>query len=148
MNNCVKSKILPGIQSDHSVVFIQFNDNQPLRGRGYWKLNCSYLHHDTDFVNLIKDRIKEFKQIHKDSECNPNTLWDSLKCTITGISIEYSTREKKERNKEKVQLRYDIDKIKSLLTLYLPHFESQYLVHLQILIKIAQETLSFHTYMV
>ena len=95
LNNCVKSKILPGIQSDHSVVFIQFNDNQPLRGRGYWKLNCSYLHHDTDFVNLIKDRIKEFKQIHKDSECNPNTLWDSLKCTITGISIEYSTRGKK-----------------------------------------------------
>ena len=34
------------------------------------------------------------------------------------------------------------------LTLYLPHFEGQYLVHLQILIKIAQETLSFHTYMV
>ena len=32
------------------------------------------------------------------------------------------------------------------LTLYLPHFESQYLVHLQILIKIAQETSSFHTY--
>ena len=31
---------------------------------------------------------------------------------------------------------------------YLPHFESQYLVHLQILIKIVQETLSFHTYMV
>ena len=34
------------------------------------------------------------------------------------------------------------------LTLYLPHFESQYLVHLQILIKIVQETLFFHTYMV
>ena len=33
-----------------------------------------------------------------------------------------------------------------LLTLYLPHYESQYLVHLQILIKIAQETSSFHTY--
>ena len=32
------------------------------------------------------------------------------------------------------------------LTLYLPHYESQYLVHLQILIKIAQETSSFHTY--
>ena len=29
------------------------------------------------------------------------------------------------------------------LTLYLPHFESQYLVHLQIPIKIAQETNSF-----
>ena len=32
------------------------------------------------------------------------------------------------------------------LTLYLPHYESQYLVHLQILIKLAQETSSFHTY--
>ena len=33
-----------------------------------------------------------------------------------------------------------------ILTLYLPHFESKYLVHLQILIKIAQKTSSFHSY--
>ena len=39
-----------------------------------------------------------------------------------------------------------IDALNPALTLYLPHFESQYLVHLQILIKIAQETSSFHTY--
>ena len=34
----------------------------------------------------------------------------------------------------------------SQLTLYLVHFESQYLVHLQICIKIAQEILSIHIY--
>ena len=115
LNNCVKSKIIPGIQSDHSVVFVQFNDSQPLRGRGYWKLNCSYLHHDSDFIKLIKDKINEFKQIHKDSECNPNILWDALKCTIAGICVEYSARKKKERKKEKDQLLYDIGKTKLLL---------------------------------
>ena len=34
----------------------------------------------------------------------------------------------------------------SLFNSLLPHYESQYSVHLQILIKIAQETSSFHTY--
>ena len=37
-----------------------------------------------------------------------------------------------------------MDLLRIILTLYLPHFESQYLVHLQILINIAQETLSCH----
>lgn len=115
LNNCVKSKILPGIQSDHSVVVIQFKDNQPLRGKGYWKLNCSYLHHDSDYINMVKDEIKKFKQIHQNSECNPNILWDCLKCVITGISTEYCSRKKKERMKEKVQLLNDIEKIRSCL---------------------------------
>ena len=116
LNNCVKSKILPGIQSDHSIVTVQFNDNQPLRGKGYWKLNCHYLHHDTDFINLIKEKIEEFKQIHNESDCNPNTLWDSLKCFIIGIIIEYTARKKKEKKKEKDQLLSEIDKIKFQLS--------------------------------
>ena len=114
--NCVKSKISPGIQSDHSIVSMQFNDNKPSRGKSYWKLNCSYLHHDTDFVKMIKEKIEEFKQIHKDSECNPNTIWDSMKCFIAGISIEYSARKKKERKKEKDQLLNEIDKTKLQLS--------------------------------
>ena len=116
LNNCVKSKILPGIQSDHSIVTVQLNDNQPLRGKGYWKLNCHYLHHDTDFINLIKEKIEEFKQIHNESDCNPNTLWDSLKCFIIGIIIEYTARKKKEKKKEKYQLISEIDKIKFQLS--------------------------------
>ena len=58
IGNGVKSKISPGIQSDHSIVSIHFNDNHPLRGKGYWKLNCHYVHHDADFIKLIKEKIK------------------------------------------------------------------------------------------
>ena len=46
LDNCVSSKILPGIQSDHSIVQLTFNDNQPKRGKSFWKMNCHYLHHD------------------------------------------------------------------------------------------------------
>ena len=76
---------------------MQFNDNQPVKGHGFWKLNCHYLHHDVEFVNCIKDKIKEFKELHKDTECNPNTLWDTLKCVITGVCLEYTASNEKER---------------------------------------------------
>ena len=93
---------MPGIQSDHSVVTLSFNDGHPPKGRGFWKLNCNYLHHDSDFIMLVKNTIHDFKEAHKNSDCNPNIIWDSLKCTIAGVCIEYSVRKKRERNGVKV----------------------------------------------
>ena len=116
IDNCSSSKILSGIQSDHSIVQVTFNDNQPKRGNGFWKMNCHYLHHDMDFINLIKDTIRDFKENHKDSSCNNNILWDTLKCCITGVCIEYSSRKKKERNNEKKTLLSDIDNIRTQLS--------------------------------
>ena len=113
VNNCLNSKIIPGVNSDHSIVVFQFNDNQPNKGPGFWKLNCSYVHNDVDFINLVKKKIQEFKDIHTNSNCNPNILWDALKCTITGVCIDYCTRKKKERNKVKRNLMDDIAKVKS-----------------------------------
>ena len=111
-NNCLSSKIIPGVQSDHSVVTLNFSDGQPSKGHGFWKLNCNYLHYDSDFINLVKKNIQDFKEIHKNSDCNPNILWDSLKCTIAGVCIEYSVRKKKERKGVKAKLITDIEKVK------------------------------------
>ena len=116
LDNCVSSKIMPGIQSDHSIVQIAFNDNQPKRGKGFWKMNCHFLLNDSDFVKHIKEIIKEFKENHKNSECNPNILWDALKACITGVCIGYFSRKKKERNREKGELLLNIDKIRMQLS--------------------------------
>ena len=51
INNCISSKIITGIQSDHSVVSLQFKDGLLSKGKGFWKLNCHFLHHDPDFIN-------------------------------------------------------------------------------------------------
>ncbi len=95
IDNCLQSKILPGVQSDHSVVSLHFKDGYPVKGRGFWKLNCNFLHNDSDFIKLKKEKIQDYKDIHHNSGCNPNVLWDALKCTITGVCIEYSSRKKK-----------------------------------------------------
>ena len=112
INNCVSSKIMPGVQSDHSIVILNFNDGHPPKGRGFWKLNCNYLHYDSDFILLVKKTIQDFKDTHKNSDCNPNIIWDSLKCTIAGVCIEYSVRKKRERNGNKVKLMNEIEKVR------------------------------------
>ena len=40
IGNCNKAKIIPGMQ-DHSIVFVQFNDNQPVKGRGFFLTELS-----------------------------------------------------------------------------------------------------------
>ena len=117
LDNCVSSKILPGVQSDHSIVQIAFNDNQPKRGKGFWKMNCHYLLNDSDSVDHVKEIIKEFKDNHKNSGCNPNIIWDALKACITGVCIGYFSRKKKERNREKNELLLNIDKIRTKLSI-------------------------------
>ena len=108
VTNCLQSKIIPGIQSDHSAVMLKFKGVQPVRGKSFWKLNCQYLHKDTDFIQTIKEKIEEFKVIHSKSNCNPNILWDALKCTIVGTCLEYCARKKKEKTfvKKTVIARY------------------------------------------
>ena len=115
VSNCMQSKIIPGIQSDHSIVTLNFKGAQPLRGPGFWKLNCKYLHNDANFIKIVKDKIEEFKIIHSESECNANILWDTLKCTITGTCIQYCARKKKEKNFNKKQLLKDIEEIDNKL---------------------------------
>ena len=99
VNNCLNSKISPGVQSDHSVVTLKFKDDQPSKGPGYWKLNCSYLHNDADFIMMVKQKINDFKVDHQNSQCSPNSIWDAKKCTITGVCMEYGARKKSLREK-------------------------------------------------
>ena len=70
----------------------------PVRGKSYWKLNCHYLRHDAHFVDFIKSKIVEFKDIHCNSDVNPNILWDTLKCFVTGHCISYTSRKNSEKS--------------------------------------------------
>ncbi len=105
------SKILPGINSDHSIVKLQFDIDPNPRGRGYWKMNCNYLRKDANFVNFIKDKIEDFKVNNLNNDCNPNSIWEAFKCTISGYCIEYSSRKKKERSSDKNNIMKQIDEL-------------------------------------
>ena len=75
-------------------------------------MNCNYLRKDADFVRFIKDKIKDLKKINlENSVCNPNSIWDAFKCTISGYCIEYTSRKKKERITSKKNLMKQIEGI-------------------------------------
>ena len=99
VHNVQSSNIISVVSSDHSMVTTKISIDVPVRGKGYWKLNCHYLRHDVNFVDCIKSKIAEFKDIHSNSDDNPNTLWDTLKCFVTGHCISYTSRKKAEKNK-------------------------------------------------
>ena len=82
------------------------------KGKSYWKLNCHYLRHDADFVAFLKDKISEFKEVHRDTDCDPHVVWDAFKCTITGHCIQYCSRKKKEKQRDKQEILEKIDQIK------------------------------------
>ena len=111
-DNISNTNIISGVKSDHSIVKCKLSTNEPPKGKGYWKLNCHYLHHDADFVNFIKSKIVEFKDIHKDSSSDAHIIWDAFKCTITGHCIQYCSRKKLDREKVKKDLFDEIEKVK------------------------------------
>ena len=106
------SNIISGVSFDHSMVTAMISIDVPIRGKSYWKLNCHYLRHDAHFVDFIKSKIVEFKDIHCNSDVNPNILWDTLKRFVTGHCISYTSRKKAEKNKVKSDLHDKIEKVR------------------------------------
>ena len=56
-----EEKISAGYRSDHSIVSMNIRFNKGLKGRGFWKFNNSLLC-DIDYVNLVKNTIREVKK--------------------------------------------------------------------------------------
>ena len=53
-----------------------------------------------------------FKNVHSDTVCDAQVVWDAFKCTITGHCIQYCSRKKKEKQKDKQEILAKIDQIK------------------------------------
>ncbi len=94
----VKQDILPGMKSDHSLVYITLRlENTQNPGRGFFKFNGSLLK-DSVYIKEIKEKINIFKE-NNQNEINKGLLWDTLKCEIRVFSIVYSTAKKKVNEK-------------------------------------------------
>ena len=94
VNQVLQSHIKPGFRSDHSYVSIDLQLNPIEKGRGYWKMNTSLLT-DIEYVRLIKASITDCISFNRDA--NILTLWDTIKCVVTGDTIKYSSMKKSER---------------------------------------------------
>ena len=88
--------IVPGYRSDHSCITLNIEVNEETRGRGFWKFNSDLLTDETFKID-VKDTINRIAQTNE--PCEPDTLWDTMKCAIRGTCISHSVRIKKTRHK-------------------------------------------------
>ena len=118
--NLVNTDMDFAYKSDHSPVNIEMKFIHQERGKSTWKFNNSLLN-DVEYVNLVKECINEVIGQYRTDEneslenatysISDNLLWETIKFTIRGKTIKYSSFKKKERDKEERALE---EKLKSL----------------------------------
>ena len=90
--------ILPGIQSDHSLLKLSLKSgNKHEKGRGFWKFNSSLLH-DPVYVDKIKKAIRETAQNYEGLE-DKRMLWEIIKLEIRTQTIPYCVMKKRQVEK-------------------------------------------------
>ena len=99
-----KASIVPGLFSDHSIIFLEIDLDNLAKGPGWWKFNNSLLH-DGDYVNEIKHLLVE---MNSTPDLNPNDLWDFTKYKVKGFSIEYCKKKNARLKKEEKELEENI----------------------------------------
>ena len=108
--NIASSSIAPGYRSDHSLVSLKFIPVKCIRGKGFWKLNCSHLK-EIGYVNLIKSVIKSTCEINVNA--TPDILWDVVTTVFRGESLKYGYKIKKKTEDEMRSLQNELQTLQN-----------------------------------
>ena len=125
LNSVNKADIVPSYRSDHSMITVSLKLNNFEKGKGLWKFNNSLLFNQ-DFINMIKQKIKEIKQQYAlpiynlenidsvDNECIQFTIDDqlfleTLMMELRGKSISFSSFITKQNKSREANLMKEIE---------------------------------------
>ena len=80
------------------------------RGRGFWKLNTSFL---SETECQLAQTIDEYSQ---DNTVDPGLLWEMVKMKMREVSIKYGTTKKRNLRKEQEEIEISITSLEEQLT--------------------------------
>jgi len=103
--------IEPITLSDHAPIVLKVDLGMHSFFR-YWRLNVSLLN-KSEIVEELSKSIKEYFEINDNGEVDPSVLWEGAKAVMRGKIIEISSKIKRQRLKEQLNLE---NKIKLLET--------------------------------
>ena len=93
--NINEADIIPRYKTDHSMISLFFSVHSNARGRGFWKLNTSFLK-ETEYVSQIKLTIQKTKEEYaNDDSVDPSLLWEMVKLKVRESSINFGIKKKK-----------------------------------------------------
>ena len=114
INNC---EILPGFLSDHSMVILELNTVEQIPGRGFWKLNNSFLK-EKDYVEQVNEILDYAEMRYK--KLDPSLKWESTQMDVAEFLLQYSqlcTKEKKIHKKDLLHCLNQLEKKLSCINL-------------------------------
>jgi len=106
---CKEVDIIPSIRSDHSAIVLSLEGINAVKGKGYWKLNQSYLE-EAEYIKGISDNIS----IWNTEACvlkDKRSVWEYIKYKIREFSIRYGKQ--KSQKMKGMEVRYE-EKLKHL----------------------------------
>ena len=91
-----------GYRSDHSLIEIERDSQEIIRGKGFWKLNNSLLR-DPDYIITVKKTIEEVKEGLKQKQYNKQMAMEMVKLMVRGVTIPYCGTKKRLESKKRKQ---------------------------------------------
>ena len=102
--SAINTDIVPGYKTDHSMITLQISLHNNPRGRGFWKLNTSFLK-DEEYVNQIREIIAQTKDEYaQDDTVTPGLLWEMIKMKTREASINYGKTKKRNLEQKKDEI--------------------------------------------
>ena len=98
------------------MITLQISLHSNTRGRGFWKLNTSFLS-ETEYVNQIKSTIAQtIDEYSQDNTVDPGLLWEMVKMKVREVYIKYGTTKKRNLRKEQEEIEISITTLEEQLT--------------------------------
>ena len=100
--NIAQADIIPGFKTDHSMITLSLSLHSNPRGKGFWKLDTSFLSDDLEEIRTtIQETVIEYEN---DVSVNPALLWEMVKLKVREKSISYAAYQNSTTTKRENEL--------------------------------------------
>lgn len=129
-----EANILPGYNTDHSMISLSFDFGKFHKGKSYWKMNNSLLK-DSIYIEEIKNKIESIKQQYllenhyinvnindipleeMQLSINDQLFFEVLLMEIRGKTISYASYKKKQEENKELKLLQEIENLEKELNI-------------------------------
>ena len=92
-DSCEEVDVIPSVRSDHSSIILKLRTFDSKQGKGYWKLNNSFLD-EAGYVKGITESISGW--VDEAAELEKRMVWEYIKYKIREYSIKYGKEKAKD----------------------------------------------------
>ena len=83
--------IIQAIKTDHAAISIEFSISEKhIKGSGHWKMNCSLLDDDADYVREVTAKIPIWLTEGQNELTDNRSIWNWTKYKIRAHAIQQS----------------------------------------------------------